>query len=118
MDLTGSAAAAMQHPINQGNKEFHKCNPILVAKWLPLARRVELLFKAVWASVLWCSATWNATKVQRTSLDSWGARLVTTMAGNKALPGGANKLFGGGGYTERGTNEWLALAHGYRWDAF
>jgi hypothetical protein len=86
VDLTGSAAAAMQHRINQGNKVYHKWKPILVANWLPMARRADLLFKAVWASVLWCSATWNTTKAQRATLDSWGARLVSSLAGVKRYP--------------------------------
>jgi hypothetical protein len=39
IDLTGSAAAAMQHRINQGNKVYHKWKPILVAKWLRCSSR-------------------------------------------------------------------------------
>ena len=86
LDLTGSSAAAIQHRVNQGNKVYNKWKPILKAKWLPLERRADLLFKAVWASVLWCSATWNATMAMRTSLDSWGARLMTTIAGVNRYP--------------------------------
>jgi hypothetical protein len=86
LDLTGSSAATIQYRVNQGNKVYNKWRPILVAKWLPLARRADLLFKAVWASALWCAATWNATQAKRATLDSWGARMMTTIAGVKRYP--------------------------------
>jgi hypothetical protein len=86
LDLTGSSAPAVRHRINQGNKVYNKWKPILRANWLPMARRADLLFKAVWASALWCSQTWNTTKVMRSSLDSWGARMMTTIAGVRRYP--------------------------------
>ena len=86
LDLTGSSAATIQYRINQGNKVYYKWRPILVAKWLPLARRADLLFKAVWTSALWCAATWNATQAKRATLDSWGARMMATVAGVKRYP--------------------------------
>ena len=86
LDLTGSSGAAIQHRLNQGNKVYHKWKPILKAKWLPLPRRADLLLKAVWASVLWCAATWNSTKVMRNSIDSWGARMMSTIAGVRRVP--------------------------------
>jgi hypothetical protein len=86
LDLTGSSAAAIHHRLNSANKVFHKWKPILKARWLPLARRADLLFKAVWTSVLWCSATWNSTQAMRSAFDSWGARKMATVAGVRRYP--------------------------------
>ena len=81
LDLTGSATAAIHHRMARAAAAVTKWWPLLRAKWIPLARRAELISKAIWSSLLWCACTWTTTKAQRNKLRSWGARTLSKAAG-------------------------------------
>jgi hypothetical protein len=86
VDLSGNAGPAILYRMAQANKAFAKWKEVLICSWIPKAQRLKLLPKTVWSSLLWGSSTWTTTKVQRTWLNSWSARLVSRVARTRRAP--------------------------------
>ncbi|CAE8637304.1 unnamed protein product [Polarella glacialis] len=86
VDLSGNAGPAILYRMAQANKAFAKWKEVLTCSWIPKAQHIKLLPKSVWSSLLWSSSTWTTTKVQRTGLDSWSARLVSRVARTRRAP--------------------------------
>jgi hypothetical protein len=80
VDLTGNAGPAILYRMAQANKAYAKWKDVLRCAWIPKAKRLKLLPKTVWSSLLWGSSTWTTTKLQRTWMNSWSARLVSRVA--------------------------------------
>ena len=80
IDLSGNAGPAILYRMAQANKAYARWKEVLACPWIPKAQRIKLLQKSVWSSLLWSSSTWTTTKVQRTLLNSWSARMVSRLA--------------------------------------
>ena len=86
LDLQGSSLAAINHRTRQGMAALARWRPVLCCRWLPLARRAQLLPAAVWSSLLWGASTWTPTKAMCSRIASWGARAMATIANLRKAP--------------------------------
>jgi hypothetical protein len=86
LDLQGSSLAAINHRMRQGMAALARWRPVLCCRWLPLARRAQLLPGAVWSSLLWGASTWTPTKAMCSRIASWGARAMATIANLRKVP--------------------------------
>ena len=80
VNLAGNCGPAIDLRIAQATKVFHRWKKLLLCRWIPRSRRIALLLKTVFVSLLWLAATWTPTKKQRQFLDSWGARTAARVA--------------------------------------
>lgn len=86
LDLTGSSWAAIRHRMSQAICVLRRWSPLLYVSWLSGKKKVALLSASVFSSVLWGCAVWTPTKAMRTALDSWSARIVTSVLGLRRHP--------------------------------
>jgi hypothetical protein len=83
IDLSGTCGPAMAYRMAQADKCFAKWRGPLTCSHVSLKRRLALLPLTVWNALLWSSSTWCTTKVQRSQLASWSARVIAKVANVK-----------------------------------
>ena len=80
VDMSGTSGPAMSYRMTAATRKLEQWRSILLAPWLAMRCRAELAANILWTSALWCAQTWNTTKAQRASLDSWSARIFARVA--------------------------------------
>jgi hypothetical protein len=80
VDLSGTCGPAMAYRMAQADKCFAKWRGALTCRHVSLKKRLALLPATVWNALLWSSSTWCTTKVQKSQLASWSARVIAKVA--------------------------------------
>ena len=83
LSFNGSDKCAMEYRLAQATKTFHKWKPILQCKAASLRKRIELTGKTVFTAALWLSETWHLTKTQKKRMNSWAARIISQVVGER-----------------------------------
>ena len=83
IDLLGSDAKAIDHRIAQATKSWGQWKGLTVCRNISPMKRCWLVYRAVFASLLWMSQCWVPTQAQSCKLNSWGARLLGRTYGVK-----------------------------------
>lgn len=81
ISLLGTSAPAIQHRMGAAQSTKSRWAPWLRCAWVPRARRIAMMQKAVWPSLLWGAAAWHPTRAWQQRLSSWGARVIAAVAG-------------------------------------
>ena len=83
MSLQGTSAPAIKHRMGRAQATLNRWSSVLRCPWVPAAKRIRVMLKSVWPSLLWGAAVWHPTKEWQDKLSSWGARVAASVAGVK-----------------------------------
>ena len=81
INFSGNEGEAVLHRLAQAAKSLVAWRQFLRSPIVALKKRLKLLISTVFALALWLSESWLPTKQQREHLTSWGARMVSSIAG-------------------------------------
>ena len=81
LSLQGTSAPAILHRMGKAQATYNRWSSVLRCPWVPAAKRIEIMLKSVWPSLLWGAGAWHPTKVWQHKLSSWGARTAACVAG-------------------------------------
>eukprot|EP00975_Prorocentrum_lima_P039376 8276082-Prorocentrum_lima.AAC.1 len=71
----------------RGERAWYQCRPALVARQLPLRRRLAALQAVVWGACRWVLGCLPPTGAAAAKVDAWQRGLVVRMAGWRRAPG-------------------------------
>ena len=83
IDPSCSEALAIDYRTTQAMKAWGRWKPSLRCRAVSAMKRCWLVYRAVFASVLWLAECWVPTQSQCAKLCSWGARLIARTYGIK-----------------------------------